>query len=113
MNVLVLQGGPYFAGIVPLVDGSHGTVGGTLSALDTGALAQRYIRRRRDPAVDSPAEELDGPHVLHILTNLNTAATPHAFSGFRIIDGLESSMGRCLVIFWKGTSRMPNSAAKR
>ena len=77
----IAQRGPDLRGLVVLVDSAHGAVRGALAALDAGRLHERHAGGGLHHGLLAAADELERPHVLHLLAHLGAAAALDALVG--------------------------------
>ena len=81
MDIRITQAIPHLDSIVALVDGANRTVGRTLATLDTGAVSQRDICSGGNAPLLATTQELACPDILHVLADLDAAATANALVG--------------------------------
>ena len=72
---------PDFVGLVVFVDRADGAVRGALAALDAGRLGELHSGGGSHHGLLAAADELERPHVLHLLAHLGAAAALDALVG--------------------------------
>ena len=66
------------AGVVPLLQGAHGTVGDALAAVGAVGVGDRAGRGNADGGVRAGAHQIPDVHALDLVTHLHAAHTAHA-----------------------------------
>ena len=79
----IAERAPDLGGLVVLVDRADRAVRGALSALDARGLLERERRRRGHDGPLAAADELERPHVLHLLADLGAASALDALVGIQ------------------------------